>query len=226
MPGTSFTSTPSFWQITFCTTVPIKLRLLRPATFRFALAEADLQAEIVRLTDWYTEELFALLASVATSVIFPYSRFFVDVERYRDDAEEPMSARGMGAVYTATTHGTSLRTALAASARERLVATYYDPHHEALTQAVNSALEYRSRCLIIDAHSFPSHPLPCDRDQSEPRPHFCIGTDRLHTPHELVKLTASGLQDHGWTLKVDAPYAGTIVPSTTTVVTLALQSYL
>ena len=36
------------------------------------------------------------------AVIFPYSRLFCDVERFRDDVDEPMAARGMGVCYAFT----------------------------------------------------------------------------------------------------------------------------
>ncbi|MBP9591041.1 MAG: N-formylglutamate amidohydrolase [Steroidobacteraceae bacterium] len=47
--------------------------------------------------------------SEAVVVRSPVGRLVVDVERFPDDGDEPMAARGMGAVYTATSQLTPLR---------------------------------------------------------------------------------------------------------------------
>src|SRR5689334_6927557 len=70
----------------------------------FALGDPELQRELLRLTDLYTDQLFSLDPLIAIPVVFGVSRFVVDPERFPDDAREPMAARGMGAVYTATTY--------------------------------------------------------------------------------------------------------------------------
>ena len=58
-----------------------------------------LQEEFLLMTDRYTDELFGLPYS---SIVFPYSRLFCDVERFRDDSQEEISQKGMGVVYTRT----------------------------------------------------------------------------------------------------------------------------
>ena len=83
------------------------------------LSDSALERELLRLTDRYTDELFALDPAIAIPVVFGVSRFVVDPERFTDDALEPMAARGMGAVYTATTDGAPLRAAPHAIAARR-----------------------------------------------------------------------------------------------------------
>ncbi len=51
-----------------------------------------LQEEFLLMTDRYTDELFGL---PYTSIVFPYSRLFCDVERFRDDSLEEMAQKGM-----------------------------------------------------------------------------------------------------------------------------------
>jgi hypothetical protein len=58
------------------------------------------------------------------------------------------------------------------------------PHHARLTDAVDAALSEDGHCLIIDIHSFSSHPLPHEHDQDLDRPEICIGTDQFHSPFE------------------------------------------
>lgn len=186
-----------------------------PAEVRrtFVLSDAEVERELLRLTDRYTDELFHLGPELALSVVYGVSRFVVDPERFTDDALEPMAARGMGAVYEVTTDLAQLRDSLSAPQRADLVARFYDPHHAALDAAVQRVLDTAGRCLIIDCHSFPDKPLPCDRDQQQPRPDVCIGTDSFHTPAELAAQAAAGFSERGLEVFLDRPYEGTMVPA-------------
>jgi N-formylglutamate amidohydrolase len=178
---------------------------------KLSLGTTDLRRELLRMTDWYADELFDMGAD-ASGLIFPVSRLVCDPERFADDADEPMAAKGMGAVYTRTSDGRPLRSSLDAEERQRLLRRYYVPHHETLEQLVREALEASGRCLIIDAHSFPSSPLPCDMDQAPLRPDICIGTDPFHTPEWLQRTAVAAFGDLGWRVELNRPYAGTIVP--------------
>jgi N-formylglutamate deformylase len=177
------------------------------------LDDAALKFELLTMTDAYTDELFALSVRGAVTVRHPVSRLVVDPERFRDDVSEPMAARGMGAVYTRTADGRPLRAAADVTDRERLLAEWYDPHHRRLTDAVERALNHHGHCLIIDCHSFPSVPLPCDLDSSVPRPAICIGTDSFHTPPGLVAAAIGFCERRQLTVAVDEPFAGSIVPN-------------
>src|SRR5438874_6704243 len=126
----------------------------------FVLGDAALERKLLRLTDRYTDELFRLDPMLATSVVFGVSRLVVDPERFTDDALEPMAAKGMGAVYTATTDGAPLRGPLDASERAELLGRFYEPHHAALEAAADAALTATGGCLLVDCHSFPDDPLP------------------------------------------------------------------
>jgi N-formylglutamate deformylase len=52
-------------------------RTVRP---QLLLDHAELQDELLRMTDRYTDELFALPATMGTTVRFPVSRLVVDFE--------------------------------------------------------------------------------------------------------------------------------------------------
>jgi N-formylglutamate deformylase len=177
---------------------------------QIVLPDAELDAELTLMTDAFTDELFTLAGT--TTVRFPISRLLVDVERFADDAQEPMSKVGMGMVYTRTAHGKKLKRTLQPQERRDLVARYYEAHHQRLSTAVKHELVQYGKALIVDCHSFPSQPLPCDRDRSIPRPEFCIGTDPFHTPRALVQATAQRIQAMGYRLGINRPYAGTMVP--------------
>ncbi len=182
-----------------------------PAQFRdqFLLSDEDLAAELLRMTDAYTDELFAYPG--ADAVRFPISQLLVDVERFPDDTMEPMAKLGMGRIYTRTAGGRTLRRALQPQETESLLG-YYEKHHEALTNAVRTELKTHGKALVIDCHSFPSHPLACDLDQTAPRPDFCMGTDPEHTPPGLIEMTRYRLEEMGYRVEMNRPYAGTLVP--------------
>jgi N-formylglutamate amidohydrolase len=140
------------------------------------------------------------------------SRLVVDVERFEEDALETMATRGMGAVYERTSDGRRLRHPPVPEQREALMKVFYHPHHARLAEAAQQAINSYSRVLLIDAHSFPSEPLPYELDQRPDRPDICIGTDEFHTPPEVEEVFFSAFRDTGWTVELNAPFGGALVP--------------
>ena len=127
------------------------------------LSHNEIESEILKMTDWYTDELAAGLHNSATIIKNKYSRLVVDPERFRDDSKEIMSKKGMGAVYVRTCEGEPLRR-LAPDDREQLLRQYFDPYHEHFDTVVADILADHGCCLIVDLHSFPSKPLPYETD--------------------------------------------------------------
>ena len=167
----------------------------------------DLADEQLKMTDRYCDELFAGY----DSVVFPVSRLVCDPERFRDDAQETMSKVGMGAIYTKTSSGAPLRR-ISLEERKELLQRYYDPHHARLTAVVEQKLLTHGRCLIVDGHSFHPEPLPYEPDQDSDRPDFCIGTDPYHTPDRLAALAGDFLRREGFSVSLNRPYGGSLVP--------------
>jgi N-formylglutamate deformylase len=54
--------------------------------------------------------------------------------------------------------------------------------------------------------------LPHEPDQTAPRPDFCIGTDPFHTPPAVLDAILVAIQAEGYSVAVDAPFGGTLVP--------------
>ncbi len=178
-----------------------------------SLTPLEIDAELLAMTDRYTDELFALPHALATTVRFPVSRLVVDPERFPDDELEVMAAHGMGVVYTRTSDGHPLRPIPTPAERAALLARFYEPHHRALTAAVAESLSARARCLVLDGHSFPSRPLPYELDQRDDRPDVCIGTDAFHTPSWLRELAAAAFERADFSVAIDRPFAGALVPA-------------
>jgi N-formylglutamate amidohydrolase len=179
---------------------------------QFLLNDVELQAELLRMTDHWTFDLFAQGIAARRVVRSPVSRLVVDVERFEEDALETMATRGMGAVYERTSDGRRLRHPTVSGQRDELMKVFYHPHHARLAEAAQQAINSYSRVLVIDAHSFPSRPLAHEPDQRSDRPDICIGTDEFHTPLELEQAFLRAFRDTGWTVKLNAPFAGALVP--------------
>jgi len=164
------------------------------------------------MTDHLTDELVGTALSTAQRVRFPISRLIVDPERFLNDADEPMSRVGMGVIYERTSHGLLLRHPPTPSARQRLLGSYYVPHHAALETAVTTALKRHGHCTILDMHSFPSRPLPYELDQGCDRPDICLGTDVFHTPERLTEELVLRFSAEGLSVAINRPFSGALVP--------------
>jgi len=180
------------------------------------LSNADLAAELVRMTDWHTRELYAWTGRLgATRFANGLSRLVVDPAagrgRFTDDAQEPMARVGQGAVNTRTSLGGQLRLEDPA-ARQGLLERHFLPYHAALDALVASTLARFGRCLVLDCQSFPTEPLPSEPDQAPGRPDVCIRTDAFLTPPLLVSALAAALGREGFHVEVDRRFAGALVP--------------
>jgi N-formylglutamate amidohydrolase len=151
-------------------------------------------------TDWYTDDLM----TADQSVIFPFSRIYCDVERFEDD---PLESVGQGMYYTKTLGGEALRERNDDTVRK--VIALYRNHHHSLATAIGQAISLSPVCLV-DAHSYSDYQASFT-DYSE-RPDICIGTDRDHTPPALVEGLETLFTKAGYSIALDRPYAGTMIP--------------
>lgn len=178
------------------------------------LNEQELRTELLRVTDWYTDVIFGSAAGEDDVVVqFPVSRLVLDPERFEEDAVEAMSARGVGVIYLKSSIGGFLRHPVPEEARQRLLDTYYRPHHRKLADGVCDEIAGQGQSLIVDCHSFPSVPLHYDLDQSLNRPDICIGTDPFHTPTSFLNAAVDAFSVLGYAVEINRPYCGCIVPN-------------
>ncbi len=164
-----------------------------------------LKEEQLLMTDRFTDELFDLPFS---SIVFPYSRIFCDVERFRDDEKEEMSKKGMGVVYTRTHDGVSYRN-VSVKEKNEILENYYDLHHHNFESL--EKLKKFNKALIIDCHSFNPYPLPHEFDKSN-RPDICIGVDHFHTDKTILEYLKIQFGNKNYTVKINSPFSGSIVP--------------
>ena len=181
-----------------------------PDYSNFILSKNEVDAEAIRMSDLYTDELFEG-KSEDYKIQADFCRIFCDVERFDDDAQEPMSKFGMGVTYLKCDDGRGLRI-LNADQKDFVLKQYYYKHHKNLEQAVVEQLEANGEVRIIDCHSFPDKPFQCSFYQGPEKFDFNIGTDDFHTPPEWVDLAVRYFKDLGFKLGINEPYAGSLVP--------------
>lgn len=132
IPHTSLHLPPDFWHDV------VVLRKIVEQDLRFM---ADYKVnELVKDIDCHT-------------VTAKYSRLYCDVERFRDDADEPMAKLGMGAVYTHLPDGTQYRQ-VTPERRQEIIKKAYDPHHAQLNRLSRKIVAQHGSCTMIDLHGY------------------------------------------------------------------------
>lgn len=178
----------------------------------FLLSDSELEDELLRMTDAYTDDFYNFKGEKVIPVVFPVSRLVVDPERFMNDKDEPMAKKGMGVIYLRTSRVKPLRRRLTATEKKNLIEEFYHPHHDKFQRVVLEELSKDNKCLVVDCHSFASRPFPHDPDQSPERPDICIGTDEFHTPPWLTDLACDLFRQRDYSVEVNRPFQGTIVP--------------
>ena len=174
------------------------------------LSDEELQRNFYSFTDWRTKDLFSH-KDFPCRIVSNVSRIVCDMERFRNDSQEEMAAKGFGAVYTKDAFLRPLRN-FDAVKRELILRLYYDPHHKQLEEAVTKKIKQFGKCLIVDCHSFSGTPLPYEPEQAILRPSFCIGTVTGHSSKHLVRIAVNALQSHNHTVALNYPYSGSMIP--------------
>jgi N-formylglutamate deformylase len=198
------TSRPIIFHIPHASTVV-------PPDAGFCATAEDVREDIRIQTDHFTDDIYGSLAREDDAVVMaPVSRLVVDVERFPDDAGEPMSARGRGAVYLKRYDGSPLRASL--DQRALLMERYYWPHHRALERVVQDHLARFNTATILDCHSYMRDLRPYENNQTGARPEICIGTDDFHTPPGMAEVLESAYAAHGYSVARNTPFSGALVP--------------
>ncbi len=174
----------------------------------FYLKNNELFQEQIKMTDSYTDELFDIEG--IQKLIFPISRLVCDVERFRNEGDEEMTKQGMWVCYTKTSDCKPLKI-VDDEHKQEILQKYYDKHHLNFEKQVEQIIK-QGHCLIIDAHSFSSKPLPYELHSQEFRPDICIGADDFHTPKEVAEYFYNAFSGLGYKVSINTPFCGSIVP--------------
>jgi len=159
------------------------------------------------LCDYLTNKL---VPNKCHKLVFKYSRLFCDVEKFKDNSKEIMSKKGMGIVYT---NDCDNMIAIPNKKYKRIVLkSYYDKHHNKLDKIVANLLKKHNKCIIIDLHSFSDEMVEKLFNKNN-NPDICIGIDNTYTDKELTNLTINHFKEYGYSVEINKPYSGTIIPN-------------
>lgn len=172
----------------------------------FTLDAAELDAELHRMTDHFTDELVTSITG-ASSIVNHLSRLVVDVERFPDASEE-MNQVGMGVLYTHGSQRQEIRRPTSDNLEELMA--FFRDYSQRFARLVDATLERHGRAVILDVHSYPQHPLPYELHAGSPRPELCIGFEPFHATGELLARVRRAFAhlEHG----DNAPFVGSYVP--------------
>lgn len=176
----------------------------------FSLSSDELEQEVKYMADNYTDELYVELLYVSSLIKSKLSRIVLDIERFKNEEDESMSKVGMSALYTLTSDGKILRNI--SEVNKNKLENIYDDYHKTFTNLVGGALEKNNAAIVVDCHSFPSEPRGYDSNKEDNRPDICIGADEYHTPKELTDILKNNFEELGYTVKINSPFSGSIVP--------------
>lgn len=157
----------------------------------------DIEPEIDKWTDWHTDVIFSPIKEDChiTPVVFPYSRFYCDVERLPES--EPMEAVGQGVFYTKFNGCFRRKT------------TELTNHAAMLHQNHLSNLSANIVChetLLIDCHSFP--------EEVAPQVDICLGwnDDDSKPSDSLIGQIREYFESQGYCVACNHPYSNSITP--------------
>jgi N-formylglutamate amidohydrolase len=157
-------------------------------------------------TDWYTDELF--VHSAADRLVFPYSRFYVDVERLLDD---PLDKVGNGLFYTHTPDG-KIQYRDKDKDYDHFLNSY-EIWHKKLRDTVNKNLSYTDKVVLVDCHSFSDEQANATMPwiKRKKYPEICIGYNDSANP-EFIEWVGELFEDADFSVELNFPYSNSIQP--------------
>ncbi len=170
------------------------------------LSSQELETENLFMCDYRVDEF---IDDKSQAIIFPYSRLYCDVERFKDE-NETMNKYGMGYIYTKTSTGKLMFNPNAE--QRKIITDIYDAHHKLLDETVTNILEKYQKCIIIDLHSYSSK-LVYRLFNYESVPDICIGIEENYYSEELTHYFRNYFEDNGYSVQINYPYKGSLVPN-------------
>lgn len=175
----------------------------------FFTSKDILDKEMDLVTDTYSDTIFPIES--ITCIKAEFSRVFCDVERFPDYREYRLESLGRGWYPTHTDSGLKIRFSNFVYSDE-VYKKYYIPYHSKLLNTVKEKLSKYSLVYILDCHTFNDIPLHTDISQSPNRPDVCLGVNYTITPSWLVDYLRHNFVTSGYSVDINNPYSGCIIP--------------
>ena len=147
-------------------------------------------------TDWFTDKIF----DKRFSMVYPYSRYYCDVERLLGEDGLIQQIDTDGSVYRAVDE----------EKRIEILKSYTDWHALLKTNAECQA-SYFDNVVVVDCHSFSASQLGLYESDV---PDICIGHNEHNAlPNEVMLEVARIYRDNFYSVEFNYPYANAIVAS-------------
>jgi N-formylglutamate deformylase len=190
-----------------------------PIEFEKEYTIKDIIQEALMMADWKVGELVWELLYEHSSLMFNYSRIFLDVERYKDDNKEIMSKVGMAKCYTSTSDNQLLR--YLSNDTKEYCEKMYDAYHQTLHEHASYLVsEFGEDAMIIDLHSYPDEDRWYENKPS--KPDICIGFNDQREK-AIAKEFANIFESHGFSTALNTPYSGSIKPQGVNIKSVMLE---
>lgn len=152
-------------------------------------------------TDLYTDELFPYIGE---RLVFPYSRFYCDVERLHND---PLEEKGRGIIYTHLSDGTPFRE-VDQEEHSRIMVLYNEHHNKLRGEAIKQSTML-DNVVVVDCHSFSAEQV---LHEESILPDICIGynNDGTRLPDEVIRGLATVFINSGYSVAYNFPYGNSI----------------
>ena len=173
---------------------------------KILITKEELEKENKFMCDYKIDEI---VENKNQTIIFPYSRLYCDVERFRDSSEV-MNKYGMGYIYTKTSDGKKMFEPSIEHIEK--INKIYEHHHEKLNNYVSNILNKYNNCLIIDLHSYSSD-LVLKLFNYQNVPDICIGIEENYYSEELTNYFINYFEKYGYSVKINYPYKGSLIPN-------------
>lgn len=167
-----------------------------PTTASVEVPEAELNLH----TDWFTDELF----DGHVKFVYPFSRFYCDVERLPND---PLEAVGRGIAYTKLSDGTEYRSISEAQAEE--FAEMHREWHLHMKREAEKQSSMLDSVIVVDCHSYSAAQVNMDEaDLAD----VCIGFNYDHSqlPMSVIAGLSEVFRDAGYSVAFNVPYGGAV----------------
>lgn len=169
----------------------------------------DYKIQNYKLSDLFIDDLFSDIKGVEIKA--KYSRLYCDVERYKDDNNEPMAKIGQGYIYNKNIfNGEDY---IRKPDELENINSYYDNHHKTLTNETKKILSKGKKVLILDLHSFSDEQAQLI-GKKKPFPDICIGlNESMKYDQRILNTIIKEIKDKGYSYQINYPYTGSIIPN-------------
>lgn len=160
------------------------------------------ELDLLGYSDLYTDRIFSIPDT--HTVIYDYSRIFLDVNRAPDDISREYEKGEEGVLVHTTWDGKPIyREEPSEEQVNALMKKYHDPYHEEIDSHMARAR------FLIDCHSYLPIGPALKPDAGKPRPDVCLGNMNYSTcSREHTIFFREFFERHGYSVSINFPYQG------------------